>query len=112
MSIPAHTIRLSDGSLFNFKRRFKNKYVSLLKELRMVRDGRKKYGKRYDFEVILLILFCSITAGHTTIEDSVLWATHNHRFLKRYIPLPHGIPVATTISRALAVGDIDSLVEA
>jgi predicted transposase YbfD/YdcC len=112
MKYPNHTIRLRNGELFSFKRRFRKKYTSLLRELKAVCDGRSNQGKRHNLDLILLILFCGITAGHTTIEDCVLWAMHNYRFLKRYIPLTHGIPVATTISRALAVCDVDSLVEA
>lgn len=112
VNVPQHTIKLQDGSLFSFKRRFKHHSISLLEVFRKVRDGRRKFGKRHELTFILLILFGGITAGYTTIKDCRLWVLHNRKWLHRYIVMPHGIPDERTLSRAIQKLDIDSLVDA
>lgn len=112
VNVPQHTIKLQDGSLFSFKRRFKHHSVSLLEVFRKVRDGRRKFGKRHELAFILLILFGGITAGYTTIKDCRLWVLHNTKWLHKYIAMPHGIPDERTLSRAIQKLDIDSLVDA
>lgn len=107
-----HSITLQDSSLFNFKRRFKRKQQSLLTILETVKDGRSIFGKRHPLSLILIILFCAIIAGNTTIADCWLWALHNKSWLAKYIVFPHGLPDERTIARCLAKTDIDSLVSA
>lgn len=68
-----HTIFLQDGSLFNFKRRFKNKRESLFSLFAGVLDGRKASGKRHPLPLILVTLFSAVCAGNTTIADCWLW---------------------------------------
>lgn len=107
-----HTITLQDGSLFNFKRRFKNHNQSLVAVLKGMKDGRSRLGRRHPLALILIILFCGICAGNTTIADCWLWALHNKNWLVKHIPMPHGLPDERTIARAIAKTDIDSLVAA
>jgi predicted transposase YbfD/YdcC len=107
-----HTITLQDGSLFNFRRRFKKKQQSLVGFLEIVIDGRSRLGKRHPLSLILLILFCGICAGNTTIVDCWLWALHNKKWLAKYVYMPHGLPDERTIARAIAKTDIDSLIAA
>jgi len=98
--------------LFNFKRRFKRKQQSLVTLLERVIDGRSIFGKRHPLPLILIILFCGICAGNTTIADCWLWGLHNRKWLEKHIPLPHGLADERTIARAIAKTDIDSLTAA
>ena len=107
-----HTITLQDGSLFNFKRRFKKTRQSLATLLGQVIDGRSIFGKRHPLPLILIILFCGICAGNTTIADCWLWALHNRKWLKKYVGLPHNLPDERTLARAIAKTDPNSLINA
>jgi len=107
-----HTIYLQDGSLFNFKKRFRKHSQALIEAFSQVIDGRSKLGKRHSLPFILIILFGGITAGNTTVKDCHLWSFHNRRWLKRYFDLTHGIPDERTLSRAIQRVEVDSLVTA
>lgn len=108
----AHTIRLQDGILFNFRRRVKKHAVTLLSALTGVIDGRSNQGKRHPIENVLFLLFCAMCAGCTNITQCWTWARHNRQFLKRHIEIPHGIPDPTTIAYTLSICDVGSLVAA
>lgn len=112
MKYTAHTIKLQDGTLFSLKRRVKNHKTTLLHQFTKVNDGRNSQGKRHPIENILLILFCAVTTGCTNITDCWRWAIHNRRLLKQLIDMPYGIPHPTTVSYALQVCDIGSLITA
>jgi len=107
-----HTIYLQDGSLFNFRKRFKKQAKRLVEVFSEVSDGRSRFGKRHPLSLILTILFTGVTAGNTTIKDCHLWAVHNRKWLLKYFYLLHGIPDARTLSRAIQRADVDSLVTA
>lgn len=106
----SHSIKLQDGTLLNLKRRVKKHETTLLFELTTVKDGRSSQGKRHPLENILLMLFCAVLAGCSTITACHCWTIHNRWWLKRIIDMPHGIPDPTTISYALQVCDMGSLV--
>jgi len=108
----AHTIRLQDGTLFNFRRRIKKQAATLLSALTGVIDGRSSQGKRHPIENVLFLLFCAIISGCTNITDCWKWARHNRKFLKRHIEMPHGIAHPTTISYVLQLCDAGSLIVA
>lgn len=110
MKYTAHTIKLQDGTLFSLKRRVRNHKTTLLYQFTKVNDGRSSQGKRHPLENILLILFCAITTGCTSITDCWRWAIHNRRLLKQLIDMPYGIPHPTTISYTLQVCDTGSLI--
>jgi predicted transposase YbfD/YdcC len=105
-----HTIYLQDGVLFNFKRHLKKKKQTLFLLLDAVKDGRNKSGKRHPLPLILLILFCGIIAGNTTVKDCWLWALHNRKWLEKYADMPHGLADQRTIARAIAKTGVDSLI--
>lgn len=108
-----HTIYLQDGSLFNFRKRFKKHASTLIQAFSRVIDGRSKFGKRHPLPLILTILFGGITAGNSTVKDCHIWALHNMKWLQRILTtelLPHGIPDERTLSRAIRRLHIDSLV--
>ncbi len=105
-----HTIYLQDGVLFNFKRRLKKQKQSLFLLFDEVTDGRDKSGKRHQLPLLLLILFCGIVAGNTTVKDCWLWALHNRKWLEKYADMPHGLADQRTIARAIAKTGVDSLI--
>lgn len=105
-----HTIYLQDGSLFNFKKRFKRHSQTLIQAFSKVKDGRSKFGKRHPLALILIILFSGITSGNTTVKDCHIWAIHNRKWLTKYFDLIHGIPDERTLSRSIQRVDVDSLV--
>ena len=106
-----HTIYLQDGSLFNFRKRFKKHSQTLIQVFSEVIDGRSRFGKRHPLPLILIILFSGVTTGNTTIKDCRIWALHNRKWLMRYFELSHGIPDARTLSRAIQRVNTDSLVK-
>lgn len=106
-----HTIQTQDGTLYNFKRRFKKKSVTLLKLFNTVKDRRRRQGIRHSMPKLLLILFVAITEGLTTIKEARVWATNNRKWLAQYVDMKHGIPDETTIARALEVIDVQSVNE-
>lgn len=108
------TFRLQDGSLFSLPRRVERHSVTLLQKLTQVQDGRSNQGKRHPLANILVLMFCGTLAGCTNLTEIAEWgkAKENRKFLKHVIDIPHGIPHATTISYALQVCDIQSLVAA
>lgn len=106
------TFKLTDGSLFSLPRRVKRHTVTLLQKLTQVKDGRSNQGKRHSLENILAIMFCGMLAGCLNLQEIAEWAVANRRFLKKILDLPHGIPHPTTISYALQLCDIQSLVAA
>lgn len=110
-SIP-HTVRLQDGTLCNFKKRVWKRSKPLLQFFQNVKDPRSDRGIRHSHVLILFILFAGIIRGSTTLKDCHIWAVHNKKFLKRYFPLPHGLPVPTTMSRLLAEMEPLDVVEA
>lgn len=108
-----HTIYLQDGSLFNFRKRFKKHSQTLIQAFSKVIDGRSRFGRRHPLPLILTILFSGVTAGNTTIKDCHIWAFHNRRWLAKHLRgelLPHGIPDERTLSRAIQKLDVNSLV--
>lgn len=107
-----HTIYLQDGSLFNFRRRFKKHSQTLIQAFSQVIDGRSKFGKRHSLALILVILFSGITAGNTTVKDCHIWSLHNRKWLKKYFELLHGLPDERTLSRAIARVEVNSLIRA
>lgn len=112
MKYTAHTIRLQDGTLFNFRRRAKKQAATLLHTLTHVIDGRSNQGKRHPIENILFLLFCAILSGCANITQCWKWARHNRKFLKRSLDMPHGIADPTTIAYTLSLCDMGSLVTA
>lgn len=108
----AHTIALQDGSLFNLKRRVGKQQHTLVTLLAKVHDGRSDQGKRHDLPVVLLILFAGVTAGYTSIDQCHLFAVAHQSWMATVVPFAHGVPDPTTISRAIQVCDVASLLAA
>lgn len=106
-----HTIFLQDGTAFNINKRIAKQAVSLKSFLAEVPDPRKRHGKRHPLLLILLIIFVALLRGSKDLKDACLFARINQKLFKRMgLPLPHGIPDPTTISRVLAALDPEVLV--
>lgn len=75
----------------------------LIEAFRTVADHRCDRGKRFELAFLLSIVFLGFLKGKTSIEACVSFATHRYTWLSKRFDLSHGIPDATTITRALAV---------
>jgi predicted transposase YbfD/YdcC len=106
-----HTIFLQDGTAFNINKRIAKQAVPLKSFLAEVPDPRKHHGKRHSLLLILLIIFVALLRGSKDLKDACLFARINQKLFKRMgLPLPHGVPDPTTISRVLAALDPEALV--
>jgi predicted transposase YbfD/YdcC len=111
-TIPAQTIKLQDGSLFNFRRRFKRHHRTLLSCLQQIPDLRRDQGKRHALAAVLLLVFSGIFAQYSQISDIWRYGITHRKWLKKYVDLPHGIACETTISRVLAGCDLEGVTKA
>jgi predicted transposase YbfD/YdcC len=108
-----HTIYMQDGSALNINKRIAKRAVSLKSFLAEVPDPRKHHGKRHSLLLILLIIFVALLRGSKDLKDACLFARVNPKLFKRMgLPLLHGIPDPTTISRVLAALDPERLIAA
>lgn len=110
-----HTIYLQDGSLCNLNKRIARTTTPLVALLeREVQDPRSSQGKRHPLVLILGIVFIGLLRGSKDLKDARLFARLNQQFFREQLqlPLPHGIPDATTISRILRDLEIEELVYA
>jgi len=105
------TFRLTDGSLFSLPRRFKRHKATLLGKLHQVVDGRSRQGLRHPLENILIIILYGMLAGCTNLVEIVELAHADNVFFKRILKMPHGIPHPTTISYALQLCDMGTLIQ-
>lgn len=114
MRIPAQTLKLQGGNLCSPKRRIKKHRPTLIQALDKVKDGRQDQGKRHSLVSILWLVFCAISAGCRNLAECIEWTNvrRNKKFLIKTTEFLHGLPHATTISRAFQVCDVESLVEA
>ena len=107
-----HTIRLQDGTLCNLNKRISREAVSLAMLFRAIPDPRRAQGRRHSLETILLMVFVAILRGSKDLKDAWLFTLANRAFFRKQLglPMPHGVPDVTTISRTLRVLDPDELV--
>lgn len=108
-----HTIKLQDGSLCNFNKRITKQSTPLVKLIQSgVTDPRKQHGKRHPLVLILMIVFIGMFSGCNDLKDACLFASLNRKLFRKWLklPLPHGIPNPTTISRVFQELDTEELV--
>jgi len=111
-SIP-HTIRLQDGTACNLNKRITKHKTSLVTLFRTgVTDPRSGPGIRHPLVLILMIGFIGMLADCTDLTDACLFARINEEQFQQWctLPLTHGIPHPTTISRVFQQLDPDELV--
>jgi predicted transposase YbfD/YdcC len=108
-----HTIRLQDGTLCNINKRVAKQAVPLRDFLGAIPDARHAQGRRHGLVLILLIVFVALLRNSKDLKDACLFAGTNRRLFKRMeLPLTHGVPDPTTVSRALRALDPEALVSA
>jgi len=113
MKFTAQTFKLQDGSLCNPSRRLKKRFPTLFQTLSSIPDGRSNQGKRHSLLEILGIIMGGLTVGCCNITECLEWAksSHGRPVLSQCFAFPHGIPHATTLSRALAKINETNLVQ-
>jgi predicted transposase YbfD/YdcC len=109
----SHTIRLQDGTLCNLRKRVAKQAVPLRDLLGVIPDTRRAQGRRHSLVLILLIVFAALLRGSKDLKDACLFAQVNRKLFKHMgLPLVHGAPDPTTISRVLRTVDPEALVSA
>ncbi|BCX82216.1 transposase [Methylomarinovum caldicuralii] len=68
-------------------------------------DPRQSSKVTYDLVEVLVVVVCAVICGADTLVEVELWAREKLDWLRRYMPLPHGIPSHDTLGRILAMID-------
>jgi predicted transposase YbfD/YdcC len=108
-----HTIKLQDGTLCNLNKRLAKHQSSLVALLQQtVTDPRAGPGVRHPLVLILMIVFIGLLAGCRDLQDACLFAQINKEQFRQWctLPLTHGIPHPTTVSRVFQQLNPDELV--
>ena len=71
----------------------------------VIEDPRSGNATRHPFGSILFIALCALLCGMNTCEDFVRFAKAREEWLRKWIPLPNGIPCANTFLRVFAAID-------
>lgn len=103
--------KIQSATAYNYRRRWKRRGENLIKRFYQVVDGRSNQGKRHQLVMILIILLYGISAGSKNPTECLEKAKREIKFLSGLVDFPHGIPVLSTVSRALEVCDVESLVK-
>ncbi|BCX80698.1 transposase [Methylomarinovum caldicuralii] len=68
-------------------------------------DPRQSSKVTYDLVEVLVVVVCAVICGADTLVEIELWGKEKLDWLRRYVPLPHGIPSHDTLGRILAMID-------
>ena len=85
--------------------------VSLIRHLESVDDHRSDQGKRFSLPYIICIVLLGLIKGKVSIESCIRFADTRKRWFSRWFDVNHGVPDATTISRALAVTNPQDIIK-
>jgi predicted transposase YbfD/YdcC len=75
----------------------------IIKQLRKVKDMRQAWKTKHALEEILAICIMAMLCGADSISKIVSFAKLREKWLKKYLPLPNGLPHRLTIWRTLRV---------
>ena len=78
-------------------------FTSLMDAFRAIPDHRSDQGKRFELAYLLGIVLLGLLKGKTSVEACVHFAAARRKWFFRWFDVTHGIPNATTLSRACAV---------
>ena len=87
-------------------------FLSLVSVLRTVPDHRSDRGKRFDLAYIISLVLLGFIKGKVSIEACVEFGRARKRWLSHWFDTIHGVPDATTISRALALTSVQNIIQA
>lgn len=68
-------------------------------------DPRQLSKVTYDLVEVLVVMVCAVICGADTVVEIELWGKEKLDWLRRYVPLAHGIPSHDTLGRILAMID-------
>lgn len=87
-------------------------FHTLIDFLGQIPDHRSDQGKRFSLPLIVCIVLFGFLKGKTAMEACVQFATTRRSWFARWFDLTHGVPNATTVTRALAVALPQDLITA
>jgi predicted transposase YbfD/YdcC len=93
------------------KSKEENEMRYIIKQLRKVKDVRQAWKTKHSLEEILAISIAAMICGADSISKIVQFAQLRERWLKKYLPLPNGIPHRLTIWRTLSALNPSALEE-
>jgi predicted transposase YbfD/YdcC len=76
--------------------------LPLLRHFRKLQDPRVKGRNRHSLEAILVIALCAVIAGAEDFQEIALFGHKRLDWLKRFLPLPNGVPSHDTFERVFA----------
>jgi predicted transposase YbfD/YdcC len=88
-----------------WQERWRDSFDRLAKELGSVVDPRDPRGFRHPLVSVLALPVLASICGRDGADASHLWGLRNERWLKEFLPLPHGIPSQDAILRVYAAVD-------
>ncbi len=74
-------------------------------------DPRRAQGVRYPLESIITIALMAMIAGADNAQEMEDWGEANENWLKKILPLPHGIPSQDVFLHVFAALNPDALLE-
>lgn len=87
-------------------------FHSLIQSLGDIPDQRSDQGKRFDLAYLIGLVIFGLIKGKVSIEACVEFGCSRKRWFSRWFDTTHGVPDATTISRALAVTPASDVIRA
>lgn len=82
---------------------------SLMSVISEVDDPRVKGRTKHELSSILFLVLCGVLSGCQSVFEIWHLSVTREEWLKKYVPLPHGMPSHDTISRVLSILDASSL---
>jgi predicted transposase YbfD/YdcC len=79
--------------------------LSLRVHLRQLKDPRRRHGRHHRLLDIILVAVCAVIAGADSWYEVEAFGRRQRKWLKRFLPLPNGIPSHDTIQRVFEMID-------
>jgi predicted transposase YbfD/YdcC len=73
--------------------------LAIKAHFRNLRDPRRRHGREHLFLDILVIAICAVIGNADSWRAIALWGRTHEKWLRRFLPLPHGIPCHDTFRR-------------
>jgi hypothetical protein len=81
---------------------FKNMLISVIEQLKLVKDFRKNRGKRHELWVVLAIILLAILTGNVTYQDMAIFRKRQKNKLIELLQITQNVlPSYSTIRRIL-----------
>jgi len=73
--------------------------LSIRKHFAKLRDPRRRHRRLHRLQDIIVVALCAVIAGAQDWQEIATFGQKRRDWLKRFLPLPHGIPSHDTFER-------------